>query len=406
MAEFSKADELAKLAELNESGVLSDKEFRQQRRSLLRQPWSPTHPGGWGVGIALVVVALVAGALVLALKGSSPARLDVANTSVTEAQVTEALHWAETYLHKDAYEGLCLEFVQKAWGAAGVSMADSDDPVTYWASDPDHWQEHSSPHAYNDPPRGALLFWGGNQWVSTGHVAIAIDTSGDVISTDAYPYTSGNHTAVFEFNVSQRPATTYNYLGWIFPGQLESSPPSTLPATSPPTTSPSTTSTSGGARQKKSTSAGSPPTSNATGNGSGLTTSPNKSTSPPTSSPTATSPPTSSPPTTAPPVTSPPATSPPSTTYAETVGGPSHTWSDYEDAGGTEGPEIATNQTVQIACKLQGFRVADGNTWWYRIAENPWSTRFYVSADAFYNNGETSGPLTGTPFVDPNVRTC
>ena len=62
--------------------------------------------------------------------------------------------------------------------------------------------------------------------------------------------------------------------------------------------------------------------------------------------------------------------------------------------------------TVQVACKVSGFRVADGNTWWYRIASAPWSNNYYVSADAFYNNGQTSGSLVGTPFVDSNVPNC
>jgi hypothetical protein len=83
-----------------------------------------------------------------------------------------------------------------------------------------------------------------------------------------------------------------------------------------------------------------------------------------------------------------------------------HTWTDYSDAGGTEGPSIASNQTVQIACKVTGFAVADGNTWWYQIASSPWNNAYYVSADAFYNDGATSGSLHGTPFVDPAVPSC
>jgi hypothetical protein len=102
----------------------------------------------------------------------------------------------------------------------------------------------------------------------------------------------------------------------------------------------------------------------------------------------------------------PPNGSPPSSTYSETTGGVTHTWTNYTNAGGTEGPSIASNQTVQIACKVQGFKVADGNTWWYQIASSPWSSQFYASADAFYNNGQTSGSLVGTPFVDNNVRNC
>jgi hypothetical protein len=90
----------------------------------------------------------------------------------------------------------------------------------------------------------------------------------------------------------------------------------------------------------------------------------------------------------------------------ETTGGVANTWTDYNSAGGTAGSRLPSNATVQIACKLTGFRVADGNTWWYRIASAPWNNGFYVSADAFYNNGATSGSLVGTPFIDPAVPDC
>ena len=109
-------------------------------------------------------------------------------------------------------------------------------------------------------------------------------------------------------------------------------------------------------------------------------------------------------PTPAPPVQNPTPAPPP--TWAETVGGNTNTWTNYTNAGGTQGPTIPAYQTVRIACKLQGFRVADGNTWWYRIASSPWNGAFYASADAFYNNGQTSGSLHGTPFVDGNVANC
>jgi hypothetical protein len=109
------------------------------------------------------------------------------------------------------------------------------------------------------------------------------------------------------------------------------------------------------------------------------------------------------------PSSSSPAPSPapaPAPTFAETVGGPTNTWTNYSNAGGTQGPTIAAHQTVQIACTVQGFRVADGNTAWYRIASSPWNNEYYASADAFYNNGQTSGSLAGTPFVDTAVPSC
>ena len=99
----------------------------------------------------------------------------------------------------------------------------------------------------------------------------------------------------------------------------------------------------------------------------------------------------------------------PSTAFAainETVGGVTHTWTDYADAGGTEGPSIAGSQTVQVTCRVTGFAVADGNTWWYQIASSPWNNVYYASSDAFYNNGETSGSLVGTPWFDPAVPVC
>ncbi|MGB0094616.1 MAG: hypothetical protein WBP81_19050 [Solirubrobacteraceae bacterium] len=125
---------------------------------------------------------------------------------------------------------------------------------------------------------------------------------------------------------------------------------------------------------------------------------------PPTTTTTTTTTTTQPPPQQPPPQQPPPQQPPP--TWKETAGGVAHTWTNYTNAGGTQGPSIASNQTVDISCKLTGFRVADGNTWWYRIASPPWSNQFYVSADAFYNNGQTSGSLVGTPFVDPAVANC
>jgi hypothetical protein len=86
------------------------------------------------------------------------------------------------------------------------------------------------------------------------------------------------------------------------------------------------------------------------------------------------------------------------------VGGVTHTWTDY--GGGGEEPSIAKGHEVQVTCRVQGFAVADGNTWWYKIASSLWSNSNDASADAFYNNGSTSGSLANTPFFDPTVPVC
>ncbi|HET9124200.1 MAG TPA: hypothetical protein VFN65_04870 [Solirubrobacteraceae bacterium] len=90
----------------------------------------------------------------------------------------------------------------------------------------------------------------------------------------------------------------------------------------------------------------------------------------------------------------------------EVAGGVAHTWSDPLTAGGRPGHEILDLQKVRIACRLHGFTVQDGNTWWYLIDSPPWSRHFFVTADAFYNNGHTSGTLRGSAFVDPRVARC
>jgi hypothetical protein len=91
---------------------------------------------------------------------------------------------------------------------------------------------------------------------------------------------------------------------------------------------------------------------------------------------------------------------------AETTGSVAYTWSNYRKAAGHAGRMLRDHQTVQISCRHRGFKVTDGNVWWYRIASAPWKGHYYVSADAFYNDGKTSGSLLRTPFYDRKVPVC
>jgi hypothetical protein len=90
----------------------------------------------------------------------------------------------------------------------------------------------------------------------------------------------------------------------------------------------------------------------------------------------------------------------------ETAGVRTPTFTNYNNAGGRRGRTIRRYQTVWISCRLRGFKVRDGDTWWYRIASRPWHYRYYASADDFYNNGWKTGNLRHTPFVDRKVRIC
>lgn len=106
-------------------------------------------------------------------------------------------------------------------------------------------------------------------------------------------------------------------------------------------------------------------------------------------------------------VAAPPPPQPQPSTVAETAGSAgSGTFTNYTNAGGTLGQRVAAYQTVQVSCRRTGWSAPDGDNWWYLIASSPWSNAFYAPADNFYNNGQTSGSLSGTPFVDTHVPLC
>jgi hypothetical protein len=90
----------------------------------------------------------------------------------------------------------------------------------------------------------------------------------------------------------------------------------------------------------------------------------------------------------------------------ETPGSKVLTWSDYRDAGGMPGPVLPAHKAVRVACRIEGFKAQDGNTWWYKVVVQGTRGTYYGSADAFYNNGRTSGSLRNTPFVDKAVALC
>ena len=419
MAE-GKADELRKLAALRDDGIITEKEFGEQKRRLLRSDpgasWLVRGQTKWSLIPAGLIVLLVAGLLVFVRpgSGSSTPVVRLQETAASSSEIQNAITYAQKYAGTNTDEGLCLQFVYEAWKSAGVDIGGyfpSDTALLYWTNDPMGWVKHASsnPPAYpnSPPPAGALVFWGNNKWVSDGgHVALSLG-GGSVVSTSAYPYAGlkGVYSPnVFDFSLTKRPAAEYNYLGYIMP--LETPPT--------PTPTPIQVQPAGSGSQVQPAGAGSSlqPASGST-SGNLTTPTPQKASTPTLSTPTPSTPTPSTPtPSTPTPSTPTPSTPTPSTptpapqTYAETVGGVTHTWTDYGNAGGSQGATINTGTTVQITCRVTGFKVTDGNTWWYEIASSPWNNTYYASADAFYNNGDTSGSLIGTPFVDTRVPVC
>jgi hypothetical protein len=451
----------------------------------------------------LVTVAVAAG-LAMVPRSGSATTIQATPASANSGQLNQAVSWAASHIGQNFDDGLCLQFVASAWASAGIPLASSATALSYWQTNPNHWQEHPSSGSYNGAPTGAILFWGADAWNADGHAAIAADGSGNIISTSAYPYYDNirGDPRVFEFNIGSRSASTYDYLGWMMPGDTggsssapsapsqpssgsapssgghvetvggptatwtdfvtaggsagatipsqtsvnvacriggfevadgdtwwyqiasapwnssyyasadafyndgqtsgslhgtpfvdssvpvcASAPSAPAPAPSAPAPAPTGTPSNPSSGSGSSTNTSPPhPSGGSTTTGTGSSSNHGTSTGAPSSTPTT------------------PAPGPATTT--ETPGGVTHTWTDYSDAGGSEGPSIPSNQSVQITCRVQGFAVADGDTWWYEIASSPWSGTYFASADAFYNDGATSGSLLGTPFVDPSVPVC
>jgi len=413
------SEEIAKLAALRDQGVLTEKEFQSQKKALLRANQSRLGMVGQSfltparlIAIGAVIVVIVA--LVVIRPGSSkPAQLSTTNVSTATsskatAADTEAVDWATAAMIRDtapnepssvSFDGLCLSLVTDAYQGGPDGPDLNIRPLSkLYTSNGHNWNVYPE-LVWNDgfnrgitggknsvPPYGALVFFtvpqtDTSQYEDT-HVTI-MGLNGEMISSPDVTEWSGaaghdNNYIHLETLQAVAASPAYSkYAGWWLPDGTNPQPP---PVTATSTSTPSNAATPATAAPSSGTKA---PTATPSTGGS---TNPTPSTIP-TVAPTQTP-------------------QPPPVTYSETAGGVAHTWTDYANAGGNEGPSIAAYQTVQISCKVTGFAVADGNTWWYRIASSPWNNAYYVSADAFYNNGSTSGPLKGTPFVDPNVPNC
>jgi cell wall-associated NlpC family hydrolase len=431
VGDYGAADEIAKLADLRQRGLLSETEFEEQRKRILvgtKPERKHRVPALAVLSAVIVAVALAVG--LFAGVSSGPKAKSAGNNTVHLSLASEtsadsaAVAWAKSLVNTSQYGDACLAFVIDAYQKGAdwpirshitFTVGNNTYPSQVW----DHFSGGTTGGPNTTAPVGALFFWNNTHGYTLSHVAISLGNNNFISTSDAD--SSGIHyetMAQFDKNSWAEP------LGWWLPDGSNARPPAVAAPTTPPTAKPLQVSSgssgapagasalqpaSGSSTLQPASGASSlQPASGSSSLGSGSSVSPPSggSSTPPATTPPATTPPATTPPATTPPATTPPTSPPAPRTYAETVGGVSHTWTDYADAGGTEGPSIASNQSVQIACKVTGFKVADGNTWWYRIASSPWNNQYYVSADAFYNNGETSGSLHGTPFVDPAVPNC
>ena len=84
-----------------------------------------------------------------------------------------------------------------------------------------------------------------------------------------------------------------------------------------------------------------------------------------------------------------PSTSSSAPTHAETAGGVTHTWTNSSNAGGNEGPNIHVPPDGSDRVCRPGFQGGGRQHVVVPDCFSPWNDCYYVSADAFYNNGQT-----------------
>ena len=168
----------------------------------------------------LVTIAMVFGLGVTTAVVATPAAADDAST------INSAVDWAMARNGQHVYDGLCLPFVHDAYSSAGYNIG------TGYANPVNYWNGHGGHQSGENAPKGALVFWGANQYNSDGHVALSLG-GGMVIST----YERSNHN-VHTFAIADRNNAGYRstYLGWMMPPGM--AVPGSGGTTPPPPTPP------------------------------------------------------------------------------------------------------------------------------------------------------------------------
>lgn len=130
------------------------------------------------------------------------------STGHTAAETT-AVNWALAQQGRTTWNGECLYFTYLAYLQGGVNIhslaSNGYSATTYFNT----YHESKNPPS-NNPPYGALVFWGARPGYPDGHVAISLG-NGTAVSTS-----ERNIYSVHVFNIAARAA--YNPVGWISVG--------------------------------------------------------------------------------------------------------------------------------------------------------------------------------------------
>jgi hypothetical protein len=161
-----------------------------------------THSRIWRWCVSLILGGMIAtGALAL----------DADRAQADTPAGNAATAWAEAQMGRTDYDGLCLQFVGDAYLNAGIDIktqaGDSSSAASYW----DTYGGEKHPPS-EDPPRGALVFWGATSSNPYGHVVIS-QGGGKAMSSMERSY-----YGVHDMTIAYRDQQVGEQLGWIVPG--------------------------------------------------------------------------------------------------------------------------------------------------------------------------------------------
>ncbi len=242
MVEYGAADEISKLADLRERGLISEAEFEEQRGRILsgtRDRDKHRVPALAIIGASIATVALVIGLVVSTSSGpkkngagSSTVHLALASETSSDAATVS---WAKSMINSSSgrsgakYWYGCLAFAVDAWGigADHSIRGEVTVPITSNTYPSDIWGHFNGGTTGNgsSPPAGALVFWNSKGGRDDSHVAISIG-GGELVSTNVDQPSVPGYNGIHEESMAQFASNSWNiYDGWWLPDGTNAPPP-------------------------------------------------------------------------------------------------------------------------------------------------------------------------------------
>jgi hypothetical protein len=182
-----------------------------------RAPWGPGTPNRWFYSILDNGQEGYLWSLQVANQATNTPRcstvnwLNVSNWAIGHIGLKQPLASDGKTTPTGFWSGFCLTFAGaawKPWGGLGVATNANSYPNNVW----DQYAARRMTHVGTRPPRGALVFWGGNPW----HIAISLG-NWEAVGTRG---SAGGREPISHYNING----IANYTGWVMPQPTTSQP--------------------------------------------------------------------------------------------------------------------------------------------------------------------------------------